>query len=90
MAEVKKEVVVSVDLPTPNWYRKIIRAATWISGTWATLLLAGVDFSDLGISDTAEEKILKVMACIALITSVLGRGIGEKPVHTDTDQPLRR
>lgn len=72
--------------PTPMWFRKIVRGATWITATYA-LLSIQVNLTDFGVSIVTENLILKYMAAFTGLISGVARFIGVKPVKFDTDHP---
>lgn len=83
------ETVISVKYPTPLWFRKIVRIATWVTAVYAFLSIQ-IDLTDFGISLKAENLILKYMAVFSGLVSVIARFIGVKPIKFDTDEPLNK
>lgn len=73
--------------PTPMWVRYVVRALCWITGLYA-LVSMQINFTDFGVSIATENLILKYMAVLTTLVSVIARLIGEKPVSlTGSDKP---
>ena len=73
------KTVISVNYPTPNWVRMIVRACTWITAIYGFLSIQ-INLTDFGVSIAQENLILKYMAVFTGFISVIARFIGVKPV----------
>lgn len=73
------KLVASINYPTPMWLRKIVRIMLWVTGVYAFLSIQ-VNFTDFGMSIATENLVLKYMAVLSSLVSVIARFIGEKPI----------
>ena len=77
--KMKQKATFSVKYPTPLWFRKIVRTATWVTALYA-LFITFFDLQDLGVTVQLENRILKFMASFTGFVSAIARFIGVKPV----------
>lgn len=85
----ENKIVASLTYPTPEWLRKTVRFCTWLTAIYAFLSIQ-VNLTDFGVSIATENLILKYMAVFSGLVSVVARFVGVKPVHFDTDEPLKQ
>lgn len=79
--------VVSLNHPTPEWIKYVIRGISWVTALWALALIFNVDLTDFGVSIQTEVLVLKYMASLTGIVSVIARFVGVKPVNFMEQQP---